>query len=159
MIYVRNILNQIQLSFILNVWRQKYHKGKYFQREWLFGITDQASHKVYVELVAKRDKDTLEDLIIKHVEKTTELRIVSDGWAAYSKLQELGYKHETVVHEPEFVNEDGYHTNSIESIWSQIKVWFSSMHGVQKKWYRSYLSEFMYPYNFAGSSRGCCMKT
>ena len=149
---------ELQIDESLLGKKQKYNKGKYFKREWLFGISDPAEHKVFVKMVEKRDRATLEDIIMDHVEPSTEIRIISDGWAAYSKLSEAGYKHEVVVHEQEFVNEDGFHTNSVESVWSQIKVWFSGMHGVQKKWYNSYLDEFMYRYNFAGSSRGCCME-
>ena len=149
---------ELQIDESLLGKKQKYHKGKIFKRDWLFGISDPSAHTCHVELVEKRNRETLEDIIVRHVDPSTEVCIVSDGWAAYSKLQEMGYKHEVVVHEREFKNEDGFHTNSIESLWSQIKIWFSSMHGVKKGWYQSYLQEFMYRYNHAGSSRGCCMQ-
>lgn len=138
--------------------KQKYHKGKYFKRTWFFGISDQKQHKCYIEAVEKRDCSTLEGIILKHVKPNTTTTIVSDGWAAYNKLEELGYKHEVVIHEKEFVNNDGFHTNSIESIWSQVKAWFISMKGVKSELYPSYLAEFMYRYNYAGSSRGQCLE-
>ena len=90
--------------------KQKYHKGKYFKRTWLFGISDQKQHKCYIEAVEKRDSETLEEIILQHVKPTTKATIVSDGWAAYRKLEELGYQHEVVIHEKEFVNDDGFHT-------------------------------------------------
>ena len=76
---------------------------------------------------------TLLKIITDHVPKTANVKIVSDGWASYNKLKNLGYDHCVVVHKETFVNEDGHHTNSIESIWSQVKCWFSFMHGVRDK--------------------------
>ena len=149
---------EVQVDESLFGKKQKYHKGKIYQRSWFFGISDQQQHKCHIEFVPKRDATTLETIIVKHVSPDTNSRIVSDGWSSYSKLKTLGYKHEIVIHEKEFVNEDGFHTNSIESIWSQLKNWMAAMHGVKRTVYHSYLSEFMYRYNFAGSSRGNCLE-
>ena len=44
----------------------------------------------------------------------------SDG---ANRLEEQGYRHAVVIHKDEFVNKEGYHTNSVESIWSQFKTW------------------------------------
>ena len=82
----------------------------------------------YLEIVDKRDEETLTGIIVKCLPTSASIRIVSDGWASYSKLKELGYQHVVVFHEKEFVNNEGYHASSIESIWSQIKSQMSSMH-------------------------------
>ena len=153
-----NALVEAQIDESLFGKKQKYHKGKYHERFWVFGISDSKEHKCHVEVVHARDRNTLQEIIIEHIDPETNTRIISDGWSAYSKLEELGYKHEVVIHEREFKNTDGYHTNSIESIWSQMKSWISSMHGVKKELYSSYFSEFMYRYNRAKSTRGNCMK-
>ena len=68
------------------------------------------------------------------VDPFTEVCIVSDGWQHIRSCKKWASNMEVVVHEREFKNEDGFHTNSIESLWSQIKIWFSSMHRVKKGW-------------------------
>ena len=112
---------EVQVDESLFGKKQKYHKGKFYQRSWFFGISDQQKHKCHIQYVSKRDATTLENIILKHVSPKTNSRIVSDGWSSYSQLRTLGYKHEVVIHEKEFFNKDGFNTNPIESIWSQLK--------------------------------------
>ena len=115
-------------------------------------------HKCLILRVKDRTKETLTGLILEHVPKSARITIVSDGWALYQTLQDLCYKHAVVVHQEKFANSDGFHTNSIESVWSQLKVLTSSMHGVRKNHMDSYLCEFMFRYNNTGSGRGNCWK-
>jgi len=138
--------------------KRKYHKGKTFSRFWVFGITDQKNHKCYIEVVQNRTQETLEDIIISRVTSDTNTTIVSDGWSSYAKLKDRGFNHKVVIHEREFINEEGFQTNSVESIWSQLKAWINSMHGLNHLWINSYFKEFMYRYNNAGSTRGNCFK-
>ena len=84
--------------------------------------------------------------------------IISDGRKSYKDLGEMGYKHSIVIHQNVFVNAKEKHTNSVESIWSQLKCWFRSMHGVVRKNYQGYLSEFEFRYNMCGSGRAKCWK-
>ena len=49
----------------------------------------------------KRDRETLEKLIVENVEKGT--KIITDGWAAYKRLKTLGYEWDWVNHSKEFV--------------------------------------------------------
>ena len=83
----------------------------------------------------KRDKPTLEALIIKRVRPGTH--IITDGWAAYKDISrlglldvdtflkfKLGYTWSFVNHSNNFKDpETGDHTNSIEGRW----VWFDSI--------------------------------
>ena len=153
-----NLQTELQIDESIFGKKRKYNRGKNFQRFWIFGISDAENHKVHIEIVETRDRETLQNIILKHVIPSKETRIVSDGWAAYNQLQDIGFQHEVVIHEQEFVNQDGFHTNSIESVWSQFKNWINSMHGVSHKCYRSYIAEFMFRYNYAGSYRGNCFK-
>ena len=134
----------------------KYNRGRPFKRRWLFGISDSKKHKCHMEIVDSRDETTLLNIIEKHVSKRSNVRIVSDGWASYGKLQELGYQHSVVIHAEEFVNSEGYHTNSIESVWSQMKIWMNSMHGLNGNHFDRYLCEFLYRYNYSNGGRSCC---
>ena len=69
----------------------------------------------------KRTREVLEVIVVIHVKPSSEVTIVSDGWAAYYKLEELRYKHKIVIYEREFVNDAGFNTHFVESVWSQIK--------------------------------------
>ena len=130
----------------------KYNRGKTIYKE----VSQQALHKCHFEIVESRDEATLMKIITDHVPKKANVKIVSDGRASYNKLRNLGYDHCVVVHKETFVNEYGHHTNSIESIWSQVKCWFSSMQGVWDKHFDHYLCEFLYRYNNAKGGRAFC---
>ena len=104
-------------------------------------------HLCYITRVEKRDKKTLIPIITGHADPSSKLKIISDGWLSYKDLQRLGYDHSVVIHKEEFVNKQGDHTNSIESLWSQLELWFSGMHGVKACNVDSYIEEFMYCYN------------
>jgi hypothetical protein len=47
--------------------------------------------------------------------------VISDWWSAYRNLDAQGYTHPTVNHTISFVNENGDHTNTIESKWGHVK--------------------------------------
>ena len=100
----------------------------------------------------KRDEETLMALILKHLVKSSIMKMISDGWASYKNLKDMGYIHSVVIHKEEFVNAEGDHTNSIESVWSQLKNWISSMHGVHEENLEDYLAEFMFRYNVGGAA-------
>ena len=78
-------------------------------------------------------------IITKCLPTTAKIVITSHGWASYNKLKDMGYIHHTVIYEEEFVNEEGFHTNSIESLWSQSKMWINSMHGNRTGHFDQYL--------------------
>ena len=137
--------------------KRKYNKGKYYPQTWLFGISQPSQHKCLIKPVIRRDEKTLMKIITEHVESSSDMKIVSDGWAAYSKLQEAGVKHSVVIHKEEFKNKEGDTTNSIESIWSQLKTWIARMHGIDQNYLEEYISEFTLRYNYCGTSTGNCL--
>jgi len=71
-----------------------------------------------------RNAEVMLPWINQWVEKGTIIR--TDCWAAYNKLEEMGYKHETVNHSKEFVTTEGVHTNLIESSWRPLKTFFET---------------------------------
>ena len=75
-----------------------------------------------IQLVDDRSSETLLPLIAEWCLPGTI--IVSDGWPAYSGIEEvLGFKHEVVVHENYFVDpETGIHTNNVECFGSGANV-------------------------------------
>ena len=136
--------------------KRKYHRGKNFKRFWVFGISNPDEHQIHIEIVDSRDRDTLEKIILDHVVPTQDVTIVSGGWPAYHQLKNIGFKHQVVTHDREVVNKDGFHTNSIESVWSQMKNWVNSMQAARLE---TLVVQFIHgriyvPLNYGGSYRG-----
>ena len=52
-------------------------------------------------MVKKRNRSTLEPIIVKHV--ANGATIFSDSWSAYQNLQHLGFKHYQVNHKEHFI--------------------------------------------------------
>jgi len=97
---------------------QKYRKGKPFRRQWVFGLVEQSTRKVYFEQVDNRTKATLVGIISKIVRAPAT--IYHDDWPAYRDLHNSGYNHQTVVHKREFKSKEGTCTNTVEGKFYQI---------------------------------------
>lgn len=97
--------------------------------------------------VADRSALTLEPLILEHILPGTH--IMSDGWAAYRNLSEIGngiYQLSVVVHEHNFVNPDypDTHTQNIENLWMRAKRKLRRQFGTSTQLFPSYLMEFQF---------------
>jgi transposase-like protein len=73
-----------------------------------------------------RSAEVMLPWIRKWVKRGSIIR--TDCWAAYNKLEEMGYKHEKVNHSETFVTKDGVHSNNIESSWRPLKNFFRDIH-------------------------------
>ena len=109
---------------------------------WLFGGVDRITKQIFLTIVDKRDKATLIPLIEDNIVQGST--IYSDKWAAYYGLKDLGYNHGMVNHSVEFVSDEGVCTNTIESLWSEIKADLKIRGGFNQKQVEGYLDEFMY---------------
>ena len=67
---------------------------------WVFGMIEVETNTLIMYPVDRRSADTLIPLLQKRVEPGSV--ILSDGWAAYDKLNELGFKHFSVIHKHAF---------------------------------------------------------
>ena len=94
--------------------RRKYNRGRLVQGTWVLGMVDEDG-EVRLEIVEKRDMQTLTEVICRNVERGSILH--SDSWRGYNTdlLEWQGYTHSTVNHSVEFVADDGTHTQRIES--------------------------------------------
>ena len=115
--------------------KRKYYRGHRVEGQWVFGGIEEESRGCFIVAVEKRDEATLLPLIKQWIAPGTT--IVSDCWKAYCNLEKHGYKHETVNHSKEFVNDEGGHTNKIEGHRRQMKVSLPT-HGRRKHHYSSY---------------------
>lgn len=101
---------------------------------------------VYTIVVPNTRKKVLSTIINTLVKKGTT--VVSDGWRGYNGLKK-NYHHEVVLHsEEEYVNANGFHTNSIEGFWSHMKRGIIGIYHVASPKYLSrYCDEFAFRYN------------
>ena len=94
------------------------------EQYWVLGIVniDNEDHVSYYSTM-KMDKETLIPVIQFYVgtnERNKTLTII-DGWAAYNDLHQLGYLHETELHNKGFLNRFPNSTNPVERSWPPIK--------------------------------------
>jgi len=114
----------------------------------VFGLMNHG--QVTTEVVPDTKATTLKPIITEMVQKGAI--VVTDEWGAYNGLGE-NYQHEVLKHNAdEFVNENGFHTNSIEGFWSLLKRGiFGIYHQVSPKHLNRYCDEFSYRYNTRGA--------
>ncbi|XP_067659400.1 uncharacterized protein [Haliotis asinina] len=121
--------------------KRKFHRGRRVDGVWVFGGIEKESNRMFLEVVEKRDADTLLSVLRKWVRPGSVIH--SDCWKAYSRLNEMGYEHVTVNHSKEFVNaENGACTNKIESTWRAVKASLPR-YGTAKGLYDSYFVEYI----------------
>ncbi|WP_049998744.1 IS1595 family transposase [Halococcus sediminicola] len=56
--------------------------------------------------------------------------IWTDELPAY---QQMEHEHRTVVHDDEYVSEEGIHTNQVECLWSLVQPWLAKFRGLSKQ--------------------------
>jgi hypothetical protein len=95
---------------------------------WIVGMID-ASHRVRLFLVRNRSAEVLIPLIRAIVKPGSIIH--TDGWAAYAGLGrgawddgQAPYQHAVVNHSEEFVAANGAHTQTIERVWTDVKINF-----------------------------------
>ena len=107
----------------------------------IFGIVERRSNMLFLYPIDNRNAETLIIPIIqKHVPPGT--RIYSDNWAAYFRLNGIGYPHFTVTHKTSFKQfyknfDSGEYvqcnTNRIEGAWKIAKDHFRRINGTNTK--------------------------
>ena len=109
----------------------------------VFGIYDRDTNVSILQVMDRRDAATLLPIIQRHVRPGS--MIYSDGWAAYNKLDHLGYGHHVVIHDDKFVDPvTGVHINGDEAYWSRAKQKIKAVYGSRLYMIPSYLDEFMW---------------
>ncbi|XP_041485936.1 uncharacterized protein LOC121432146 [Lytechinus variegatus] len=82
--------------------RCKYHRGDGNKgvKVWIVGLVERATNKLILYPVDDRSEQTLLSIIKRHV--VTGSTIFTDGWSGYSRLNEEGYRHFSVIHKNQF---------------------------------------------------------
>ena len=102
--------------------------------------------KVYARVIKNASSKVLLEVIDELVRKGST--VITDRWKGYNKVKER-YIHEVVEHNiKEYVNVGGFHTNSIEGFWSQLKRGIIGIYFlVSPKHLQNYCKEFVFRYN------------
>ena len=103
---------------------------------------------MFLEAMADRKKETLMDLIYRHIESGKT--IISDCWSAYDTiwLNQLGYTHVIVNHSCFFKDlVISAYTNSIEGTWMHVKRLLNK-NGTRRALLTNYFVEFMWHRRF-----------
>jgi transposase-like protein len=102
--------------------KRKNNRGSHREGAWVIGGIEQTEEKkFFLEVVDKRDADTIADVLERHVIDGSIVH--SDCWRGYAGIESrMGVTHATVNHSVGFVNkENGVNTNSIEGKWAGLK--------------------------------------
>ncbi|XP_052901362.1 uncharacterized protein LOC128309171 [Anopheles moucheti] len=125
--------------------KRKNHRGRISNNNqvWLVGGICRETKEIFLEIVEKRDRATLHNLVLNNVDRNST--VVTDCWAAYGGLEQHGYRHNRVNHSENFVdpgNRD-IHTQNIENLWRHVKDFIRSK-GTHKGSMRCYLREYQF---------------
>jgi IS1 family transposase len=101
--------------------------------------------QVIAGIVGDRTRQTLHANILKYVESGSI--IVTDDWAAYKGLDQLGFKHIAVNHSKGYFNEGGYSTCQIDSYWATLRRAMRGYHQVSPRNLWLFLAEIEFRYN------------
>lgn len=109
--------------------------------------------KVYAKVIKNASAKVLLGVIDELVKKGST--VISDSWSGYNKVKNE-YIHEVVEHSLGiYVNKRGFHTNSIEGFWSQLKRGIIGIYYlVSPKHLPKYCKEFVFRYNTRKESDG-----
>lgn len=127
--------------------------GHLVLQRWIFGGVEVGTKgtKCFMVHVHDRTADTLLSLIQEYILPGTE--IISDGWPAYFRINQLPeqYTHLVVNHSENYVDPDtGACTNHIESEWQKLKMENKKRYGTQSTVFESYFSEYIWRKMFKG---------
>jgi transposase-like protein len=128
--------------------RRKHNVGRRpVPQQWVFGGIDTTTNEGFLVAVPQRNAATLLPIIQQFIRPGTT--VVSDLWAAYNTIGNIGYRHLTVNHQVNFVNPvTGAHTNTVENMWMRAKRRNKRECGTARGMIDTYVIEFMWRLKF-----------
>jgi IS1 family transposase len=126
--------------------RRKHNHGRISREIWIFGAVERGSNplKCFIEIVANRNRRTLTEIINRRIAPTTH--IISDGWGAYSNLNQASYTHSVVNHSENFLNptNPNVHTQNIENLWRCFRRFLNAKGTQTRRHLSEYIREFIF---------------
>lgn len=108
---------------------------------------------VYAMRIDKLSEKEILPLIVEHVKPGSV--IVTDAAGHYDTLSKLGYTHISVNHSKDEWFKNGYHNNSIEGFWSQLKRTVKGTHiHISDKYAHKYIGECEFRYKHRNEPAG-----
>ena len=109
--------------------------------KWVVGIFSETTKQIRMEVLENRSIQSLAQFIDKYILPGTIIK--SDGYPSYPEaVRRSGCEHIIVNHNRGFLNENGDHTNSIESVWSSLKIEIRNRRGVMFHKLSEYINEY-----------------
>lgn len=125
-----------------HLFTNKYHRGAVLtsQSIWVFGIIERISKKIFIQVVSKRDAETLNGVAEARILPGTI--VFSDSWRGYKTIK-TRHVFFQVNHSKTFVDKEdrNIHTNNIERLWRSLK---DSIRGCNIQNYQEHIDLFMY---------------
>ena len=138
-----NCIVEIDESLVAKAKLTRNPHSRPVQQRWIFGMYDRNQKVGVIKFVDDRSAQTLLPIIQENCLPGTT--IYSDGWAAYNGITSLGFQHEVVMHQHEFiVAGTDIHTNNVENFWKRCKTKLKRMNGCLPHLLPSYLDEFIW---------------
>ena len=131
--------------------KKKNNVVRILSARWLFGGIERRSDgqfRCFLKMVYNRSGDHLKFHIRQHVAQGTH--IITDGWAGYNGLSEIGYQHSVVTHEKNFVWPlvPNIHTQRIEATWSSMKRFLRARGTNKGEFILEYICEYVFRRKF-----------
>jgi transposase-like protein len=145
----QDVVVQIDESVLAKAKPTRNRHARPVKTQWMFGLYDCSRRVGIVRAVPNRTSGTLLPIISEQCMPGTIIR--SDGWAAYANIESIGFRHEVVVHEDNFVDPvTGCNTNAVEAYWKRAKAKLKRMSGTYRHMLDSYIDEFMWSERYGG---------
>jgi hypothetical protein len=140
--------------------RRKHNHGRVPREQWVLGGVVRGSNpfECFIELVPSRSRRVLCEVIRRRI--SPEVRIISDGWAAYANLSSLGYQHDVVNHSLNYISptDQTVHTQNVENLWRCVRRFLAKSGSNTRANLQGYINEFVFrkriPYVFESMVAG-----
>lgn len=114
---------------------------------WLLGIIEEETNEIRLICLVDRKAETFSEIFKENI--SFGATIITDGHRSYPlAVDAVNGTHIVVNHSKGFKNEEGFHTNNIENVWSIFKYEISKRRGIKRTNFDEFLIEWMFRYKY-----------